>query len=55
VIEDGEVHVFDVKSGRFVPASQAEHSGDGPYPALPDGSALFNEIDDAFAPGRAAV
>jgi carbonic anhydrase len=32
VIEDGEVHVFDVASGRFVPASRAEHSGTGPYP-----------------------
>jgi carbonic anhydrase len=49
VIEDGEVHVFDVKSGSFVPASRAEHSGDGPFPAATD-SALFNEIDDAFAP-----
>ena len=32
VIEDGEIHVFDVKSGKFVPASTAEHSGTGPYP-----------------------
>jgi carbonic anhydrase len=31
VIEDGEVHVFDVASGGFVPASQSEHSGTGPY------------------------
>jgi carbonic anhydrase len=31
VIEDGEVHVFDVKTGSFVPASHALHSGDGPY------------------------
>jgi len=31
VIEDGEVHVFDVRSGSFVAASQAEHSGTGPY------------------------
>ncbi len=31
VIEDGEVHVFDVTSGQFVPASLASHSGDGPY------------------------
>lgn len=36
VIEDGEVHVFDVQAGGFVPASQAEHSGTGPYrPASP--------------------
>jgi carbonic anhydrase len=31
VIEDGEIHVFDVASGGFVPASQAEHAGTGPY------------------------
>ncbi len=31
VIEDGEVHVFDVRSGTFVAASKAEHSGTGPY------------------------
>ncbi|MBS0466994.1 MAG: carbonic anhydrase [Proteobacteria bacterium] len=32
VIEDGEVHVFDVESGGFVAASKAENSGTGPYP-----------------------
>ncbi len=31
VIEDGEVHVFDVTQGDFVPASVASHSGTGPY------------------------
>ncbi|MBX3622008.1 MAG: carbonic anhydrase [Rhizobacter sp.] len=31
VIEEGEVHVFDVKLGSFVPASSAEHSGTGPF------------------------
>lgn len=31
VIEDGEVHVFDVKTGGFVPASRATSSGTGPY------------------------
>jgi carbonic anhydrase len=45
VIEDGEVHVFDVTSGSFVPASCAEHSGDGPYRDAPIDGALFNEID----------
>ncbi|MBX3605071.1 MAG: carbonic anhydrase [Piscinibacter sp.] len=50
VIEDGEVHVFDVRQGGFVPASRADHSGTGPFaPVEPD--ALFNEIDDRFAPG----
>lgn len=31
VIEEGEVHVFDIDSGGFVPASRAEHSGTGPF------------------------
>ncbi len=31
VIEDGEVHVFDVQRGGFVPASQADNAGTGPY------------------------
>ncbi len=31
VIEDGEVHVFDVQSGRFLPAEHAQHIGTGPY------------------------
>jgi carbonic anhydrase len=31
VIEDGEVHVFDVQHGQFVPASRSEHAGTGPY------------------------
>ena len=32
VIEDGEVHVFDVRTGEFVAASKADNSGTGPYP-----------------------
>jgi carbonic anhydrase len=31
VIEDGEVHVFDVAKGGFVPASVADNAGTGPY------------------------
>ena len=31
VIEDGEVHIFDVQRGGFVPASQADNAGTGPY------------------------
>ena len=31
VIEEGEVHVFDVQRGGFVPASQADNAGTGPY------------------------
>ena len=31
VIEDCEVHVFDVVRGGFVPASRSEHAGTGPY------------------------
>ena len=31
VIEDGEVHVFDLERGGFVPASRADNAGTGPY------------------------
>jgi carbonic anhydrase len=31
VIEDGEIHVFDVNHGRFVPAADADNAGTGPY------------------------
>lgn len=31
VIEEGEVHVFDLAAGGFVPASRAAHAGSGPY------------------------
>lgn len=34
VIEDGEVHVFDVVSGQFLPASCSTHSGTGPFHGL---------------------
>ncbi|MCW7540726.1 carbonic anhydrase [Aquabacterium sp. A7-Y] len=47
VIEDGEVHVFDVERGCFLPSSLAEHSGTGPYKAGPE-DAIFNEIDAAY-------
>ena len=36
VLEDGEVHVFDLKSGSFVAAAQALHSGTGPYKTFAD-------------------
>lgn len=51
VIEEGEVYVFDVKSGQFVPASTATHSGTGPYASTEDSisSPVFNEIDDSYA------
>lgn len=52
VIEDGEVHVFDVKSGAFIPASMASHSGTGPYHPIEDSiaSPIFNEIDASYMP-----
>jgi carbonic anhydrase len=31
VLEEGEAHLFDVQSGRSVPASVAEHSGTGRF------------------------
>ncbi len=43
VIEDGEVHVFDVRSGSFVPSSKAGHSGTGPYAHHEDTIAPDNE------------
>jgi carbonic anhydrase len=44
VIEDGEVHVFDLRSGSFLPASVAEHSGTGPFTDAP--------VDSGADPGR---
>jgi carbonic anhydrase len=40
VIEDGEVHVFDLQRGGFVPASRADNAGTAPYVLEPvDGDA----------------
>ena len=57
VIEDGEVHVFDVAAGAFVPASQAEHAGTGPYAGMGEGEAgaVFNEIDAAYVSRHTAA
>jgi len=46
VIEEGEVHVFDVKTGGFVPASLADNSGTGPYQPYVehDGQVLLDEL-----------
>ncbi len=51
VIEDGEVHVFDVKTGAFVPASMSEHSGTGPYAEINDQprGGVFTELDESYA------
>lgn len=51
VIEEGEVHVFDVKLGEFIPASSASHSGTGPYKTHEDSMStpIFNEIDESYA------
>ena len=45
VIEEGEVHVFDVSTGGFVPASRADNSGTGPYQPYVehDGQVLVDE------------
>jgi carbonic anhydrase len=51
VIEDGEIHVFDVQRGGFVPAAHAQHSGTGPYKDDPaDAQELFNEIGGEWPP-----
>ena len=46
VIEEGEVHVFDVTTGGFVPASRADNSGTGPYhPYVEhDGQVLVDDL-----------
>lgn len=40
VLEDGQVNVFDVHSGRFVSAALAGHAGQGPYALPPAGQDL---------------
>jgi carbonic anhydrase len=51
VIEDGEIHVFDVRRGGFVPASCSEHSGTGPFKDDPaEAEELFNEIGSVWPP-----
>ena len=50
VIEDGEIHVFDVEKGRFVAATQADHVGTGPYAETPVEAAL-QELGEAMARG----
>jgi len=42
VIEDGEVHVFDVRRGAFIAAADADNAGTGPYHAF----------EEPTAPGR---
>jgi carbonic anhydrase len=44
VIEEGEVHVFDVREGRFVAASNARDSGTGPYTSYYDDRPILNRI-----------
>ncbi|MEI6299951.1 MAG: carbonic anhydrase [Betaproteobacteria bacterium] len=36
VLEDGEVHVFDVQRGAFIAASAADNAGTGPYHGYED-------------------
>ncbi len=57
VIEDGEVHVFDVRSGAFVAASEATHSGTGPYHPINGDmdQPLFNEIDASYGQHMASA
>jgi carbonic anhydrase len=51
VIEEGEIYVFDVKTGQFVPASDSTHSGTGPYHEVdPDSGSIFNEVDASWYP-----
>ena len=52
VIEDGEVHVFDVRQGGFVPASCADHSGTGPYLPVDDRDWEFDPSGVPLAASR---
>ncbi len=49
VIEEGEVHVFDLEQSGFVAASSADHSGTGPYAPYVehDGQILCADVDIA--------
>ncbi len=49
VIEDGEVHVFDLQRGGFVPASLADNAGTGPY-ALHDPDQTATTMDASGVP-----
>ncbi len=46
VIEEGQVYVLDVVTGRFVPATQAQHSATLPYPPYVehDGQVLADDV-----------
>lgn len=57
VIEDGEVCVFEVRKGRSVRVSNAEHSGTGAFDHTPvdAGSPIFNEIDKALVPAARSL
>jgi carbonic anhydrase len=48
VIEDGEIHVFDVQTGAFVPASVAEHSGTGPYTPFVDEQSIATQTSQSI-------
>ncbi len=48
VIEDGEIHVFDIQRGEFIPASKAENAGTGPY--MP--AHVYDFPDGGGAPAR---
>jgi len=50
VIEDGEVHVFDVQRGGFVPAAEAENAGTGPYRAHVGDGGVRELIDGCGVP-----
>lgn len=51
VIEDGEVHVFDVQRGGFIPASSADNAGTGPYRPH-DPEELEDTLDSSGVPLR---
>lgn len=54
VIEEGEVHVFDVQRGAFIAASDADHAGTGPYQCYEDPPDPSSEGGARHSPARAA-
>jgi len=52
VMEDGDVHVFDVKRGGFVPCHESDHAGTGPYAPA---TSPTPEIADGAVPAAGAA
>jgi carbonic anhydrase len=54
VIEEGEIHIFDVQQGTFIPASTSTHSGTGPYAPYVENDGQAVDLGADMAPADAA-